>query len=179
MKIAITGHSRGIGRACFDLFSAEHECVGFSRSNGFNIDKNQELIIREASDCDVFINNAYSDFSQTEILKKLFYKWHDNNTKTIVNIISRSKYYKVGQTRSDEYCMQKRALYDVAESMMLSKDKKCRIINVNPGYVRTDMIPHISADVNVLKAEEIAECIKWTLTLPKHIEIGELSLWHV
>ena len=37
MKISITGHSKGIGKACFDLLSKEHNVVGFSRSNGFNI----------------------------------------------------------------------------------------------------------------------------------------------
>ena len=39
MKIAITGHSKGIGKACSDLLSAEHEVIGLSRSNGYNIDE--------------------------------------------------------------------------------------------------------------------------------------------
>ena len=66
MKIAITGHSRGIGKACFDLFSAEHECVGFSRSNGYDISKGIINIIDQSLECDVFINNAYFEFKQVE-----------------------------------------------------------------------------------------------------------------
>ena len=33
MKVAITGHKRGIGKACADLFTADgHQVVGFSRT---------------------------------------------------------------------------------------------------------------------------------------------------
>ena len=40
MKIAITGHTKGIGKACFDLFNTDNNCIGFSRSNGFDISVN-------------------------------------------------------------------------------------------------------------------------------------------
>ena len=34
MKIAITGHSRGIGKELFNIFNVDHQVEGFSRSNG-------------------------------------------------------------------------------------------------------------------------------------------------
>ena len=58
MKIAITGHSKGIGKACFDVLSKDHEVIGFSRSNGFNINQPRKIFIASIN-CDVFINNAY------------------------------------------------------------------------------------------------------------------------
>jgi nucleoside-diphosphate-sugar epimerase len=36
MKIAITGHTQGLGQAFFNHFQS-HTVIGFSRSNGYNI----------------------------------------------------------------------------------------------------------------------------------------------
>ena len=70
MKIAITGHTKGIGKACVDLF--DHECIGFSRSNGFDIDKSITSIVRASKDCDVFINNAFNYHSQIKMFQEMF-----------------------------------------------------------------------------------------------------------
>ena len=40
MKIAITGHTKGIGKALYDNLSQQHEVEGYSRSNGFDISNN-------------------------------------------------------------------------------------------------------------------------------------------
>ena len=38
MKIAITGHSAGIGQALYEIFQSNgHEVIGLSRRNGYNI----------------------------------------------------------------------------------------------------------------------------------------------
>ena len=58
MKIALTGHTKGIGLATKELLEADgHEVVGFSRTNGFNVMRPKN-IVKNALDCDVFINNA-------------------------------------------------------------------------------------------------------------------------
>ena len=72
------------------------------------------------------------------------------------------------------YGQTKIELYTKAKKMMFS-DKRCRIININPGYVRTDMVAHI--DVKMLTTEQLANMIKWCLDQPQGIEIGELSVW--
>ena len=55
MKIAITGHSRGLGRALAKCLSVNFEVIGFSRSNGYNI-ANIHEVIKDSLDCDIFIN---------------------------------------------------------------------------------------------------------------------------
>mgnify|MGYP003642692519 CR=1 FL=1 len=176
MKIAITGHSKGIGKALFEELSTEHEVEGFSRSNGFDIQQTN-MIVRAVKGSDVFVNNAFNGFNQTELLKEVFNIWRDDKSKTIVNIVSRSKYFRVGTTRSDEYCMQKRGLSDMAEVFQFLEKKKCRIININPGYVRTEMVSDLSEDIDMLTPEECAGLIAWAINQPQHIEVGELSLW--
>ena len=72
MKIAITGHSRGIGKELFDIFKEDNQVEGFSRSNGYDISTQHQLISRSIKDCDIFINNAWAGFSQIVITGKTF-----------------------------------------------------------------------------------------------------------
>ena len=49
-------------------------------------------------------------------------------------------------------------------------DKKCRIIDINPGLLESDLPS--------LQYSEIVDTIEYCINLPLHIEIGELSIWH-
>ena len=91
MKIAITGHTQGIGKGLYDCLSSTHEVKGFSRSNGYSIVSDQELILNESKDFDVFINNAQVKNYQVTLFNKLYTLWKNEN-KTIVNIGSFCKY---------------------------------------------------------------------------------------
>ena len=57
-KIALTGHTSGLGLAIHNHFSIE--CV-FSRSNNYDLldAKNIKSMVNAAQDCDIFINNAF------------------------------------------------------------------------------------------------------------------------
>lgn len=176
MKIAITGHSKGIGKALFNhCIYKGHTCIGYSRSNGFDINEQYNIIARESKQCDVFVNNAFDYGGQINMFKSMYNAWKDDSTKTIVNVGSRTKYYPVGGTRSPDYTREKRALNDEVNSAILYSNKKCRIININPGYVETDMTK--DRDVPKLSALKIAETILWCLDQPQTVEIGEISIW--
>jgi NAD(P)-dependent dehydrogenase (short-subunit alcohol dehydrogenase family) len=176
MKIALTGHTSGIGKALFDILSQEHEIVCFSRSNGYDIDTRAEDIVQESLDWDVdmFINNAYSELAQVNILNRLWEFWARDKSKTIVNISSLSKYPGISGNTSG-YSAHKAALSHQAFLLMFKGNRKCRMINVNPGYVESKMTEGVTA--NMLTAPECAEQIAHAINLPQHIEIGELSLW--
>ena len=176
MKIAITGHSRGIGKAIFDTLSEDTECHGFSRSNGYDIAEDQELIIKSVLRCDVFINNAYKGLEQVHLLNSVFQAWKDDESKTIINISSLSKYPGLSGNQSG-YSAHKAALSHQAFLLMFKTDRKCRMINVNPGYVKTDMTKQAHDTNNMLTPQECADAVIWALRQPQHVEIGELSLW--
>ena len=91
MKIGISGHTQGIGKAIYDLLSTDHDVIGFSRSNGYDITiKDQrEKLISEVENCDVFINNAYAIKAQTELLKTFCNKWQNDINKLIVHMGSK------------------------------------------------------------------------------------------
>jgi NADP-dependent 3-hydroxy acid dehydrogenase YdfG len=174
MKIAITGHTKGIGKAIADLYYTD-EVVGFSRSNGYDIAQPSDIdrIITESAECNIFVNNAYHDFAQCDLLERMFKLWKNDPTKTIVNIISRARY---GLGKAKFYGQTKMELYTKAKSIMFS-DKRCRIININPGYVKTDMVSHVSDTVKMMSPEQLASMIKWCLDQPQGVEVGELSVW--
>lgn len=68
MKIAITGHSSGIGKGLYDFYSKDYEVIGFSKDNGYDIE-NFSDILEQSINCNLFINNAYSYYKQSEIIK--------------------------------------------------------------------------------------------------------------
>ena len=178
MNIAITGHKNGIGKAIFNLLKKEgHFVVGYDIEEGFDIEdvSTQQEILDLSKDFDVFINNAYSGTKQSELFDELFNLWRTDDTKTIVNINSRSKYDGV---RTTLYGADKKHLDHIAQSNVFSdRHKRVRVININPGYVDTDMIPDRAKDYNKLTPMKVAETIKWCLDQPQEVEINELSIW--
>jgi hypothetical protein len=88
MKYAITGHTQGIGKCVFERLNPN--IIGFSKSTGYDITKlsDRTKIIKESIDCDVFINNATSEFGQTLLFLELFEAWRNTN-KTIINVGSK------------------------------------------------------------------------------------------
>lgn len=88
LKYAITGHTQGVGKGLFERLAPN--AIGFSKSTGYDITQKEDRqrIIREAYDCDVFINNATESFGQTYLLIELFNEWKNTNKK-IINVGSR------------------------------------------------------------------------------------------
>jgi hypothetical protein len=94
MKVAITGHTRGIGKRLYDRLNPN--ALGFSLSTGYDITKASDRykIIEESKDCDIFINNATAEFGQTLLFLELFDLWRNQN-KTIINVGSRIAEIKI------------------------------------------------------------------------------------
>ena len=85
-KIAITGHTAGIGQAFTKIYQDRgHEVVGLSRRNGYNI-RNIPRCVQAIEPCDIFINNAQVGFAQTELLFAVHEKWQGVPGKQIINI---------------------------------------------------------------------------------------------
>ena len=66
MKIAITGHTSGIGQALARQYEQRgHTIVGLSKRDGNDI-RNIPKIADQIESCDLFINNAQQGFYQTD-----------------------------------------------------------------------------------------------------------------
>lgn len=85
MKIAITGATQGLGLSMLQIWNQHgHHCENFSRTTGHDIN-DHDAMIKAVADFDLFINNAYDGFAQTEMLYGLFAAWQGQR-KYIINI---------------------------------------------------------------------------------------------
>jgi hypothetical protein len=88
LKIAITGHTSGVGLSLATSFTnRKHVIIGLSRSNGYDISFADKLV-PVISECDMFINCAQSEFHQTELLFKVWKLWEGDLNKRIINVSS-------------------------------------------------------------------------------------------
>jgi hypothetical protein len=160
MKYAITGHTQGIGQGLYNRLSPN--AIGFSRSTGYDINNKEDRrrIIRESRNCDVFINNAESNFSQTYMLIDLFKEWKDLN-KTIINVGSRIAEITLPSDKLEllEYQSQKLSLKTMVNQL---QGYPCNVTYKWFAYVGTDKIlkkyPHFT-EQDYLTVEQASEII--------------------
>ena len=200
MKIGITGHSKGIGKAIADLLTSQgHTVIGFSRSNGYNIRDTaiRKLVVEQSADCDVFINNAYSYGAQTELLKKLIPLWKGTD-KLIINIGSKVTLGfrtsdpasqeltpinptdpKITKEKADviksffeDYIVHK--LNQLVEIAKYSFHSSPRILTVNCGWVDTDMVKAFKTN-NMSQATDIASMLVDLIQYKDKVYIQELT----
>ena len=132
-KVAITGHTSGLGAALLERFSVSDAVVGLSRSNGFDIRKIQPILDR-VEDCDVFINNAYDRYSQVDLLYSVYAMWKGQDKK-IVNISSMAS---VGiRDEIKFYSIHKKALNE-AHYQVVAQFNTCKSYNIVSGYIDSD-----------------------------------------
>lgn len=139
-KIAITGHTSGIGLNLFEVFSANgHEVIGYSRRTGSDIEDPdvRKRIIDDNADCDIFINNAYSPSGQTKLLEELVAHW-DSQPKKIINVSSKLSFFELGKVSVlDDYIKQKSQQNEIIQQRFSTAYPQ--IMNVVIGLVDTPM----------------------------------------
>ncbi len=162
MRIAITGHRKGIGKAFAENLAARgHDIVGISRSDGENIRR----VAHTASliePCDLFINNAISQYAQTELLFEVWHRWHeDKEVHHIWNISTKvcerdTDKILPGLTmrESMQYRNTKMAL-ELAHVQLHAQPSNIKMQLIRPGAVRTWK----HSDANAPLPEEYVEGI--------------------
>jgi hypothetical protein len=133
-KIIITGHTQGLGRAIFDKFAEEscREIVGMSRSNGYDIDKDFDRIIEEATGCELFINNAYRNQQQTKLVNAL-----KDKVDMMIVMGSVSRFYP--ELIPTDYVKDKQELAET-----------CRLISIDP-----NSIPILHLDLSFIESTSV------------------------
>ena len=163
MKVVITGHTWGIGKALYDSFkSAEWEVVGLSRSNGYDIDADFDRVVEAATGADLFINNAYRDRQQTRLVHAL-----KNKVGKMIVMGSVSRHYP--ELIHTDYVHDKQELAEA-----------CRLISIDPNGIdilHLDLSfieqptpnddPTAFSSEYVIKFDEILNAVDFWMTNPK------------
>ena len=176
MKIAITGHTAGIGQALAHEYQQRgHEIVGLSKREGHNI-RNLPKISDQIEPCDMFVNNAQAGYAQTELLFEMARRWANTGKHIVVisTMMTQDPVSVFDKLDMDQYRVQKVALEEAVRQLRY-KHLGIKLTLVRPGNIATSpekTVPPF-ADVN-----------NWTKTLlsvfdlaDKHnLNIPELSL---
>ena len=151
MKIAITGHTAGIGRALAQEYTqAGHEIVGLSTREGNNI-RNIPKSCNQIEPCDIFNNNAQVGYAQTELLFEMVDRWQGTKKHIIVisTMMTQAPLSVLPGLAMDQYRIQKVTL---EESVKQIRNRKLGvgITIVRPGNIATsaDKTVPPAADVN-------------------------------
>lgn len=166
MKIAITGHTAGIGKALAEQYQKRgHEIVGLSKREGHNI-RNIPKIADHIEPCDMFINNAQAGFAQTELLFEMACRWKKTGKHIIVISTIMTEYPVSILPNMTEYWCQKTTL-ETALSQLKYQQLGIKFTLVRPGNIATspDKTVPPAADVN-----------NWAETLVKIFELTDPAL---
>lgn len=171
MKIAITGHTAGIGQALAHQYEKRgHTIVGLSKREGYDI-RDINRIADKIEPCNLFINNAQQAYAQTELLHEIHQRWQGQSGKEII-VISTMSTMSGPQPGLIDYYSQKIALehsvLELAKSSLWPK-----ITLIRPGEVKTG--PHsrsLACDVDQW-AETVVRLIE---TVPPELRLYEFSL---
>lgn len=176
MKIAITGHTAGIGQALSKQYqSLGHEIIGLSRREGHNI-RNIPKICDMIEPCDVFVNNAQAGYAQTELLFEMSRRWAGTKKHIMVisTMMTQDPVSVLPGLDMDQYRVQKVALEEAVRQVR-NRKIGVRLTIVRPGNIAT------GADKTVPPA---ADADNWAKTLvqmfdtvnAKNLCIAEISL---
>ena len=166
-KIAVIGHTKGIGKAIADLYKRKkYEIVGLSRTTGYDLETDQEKIMEKLKDCELIVVNAYAKFGQYHLLKRIYSEFHHHYKKVVV--ITSTSGTPQGKDEDNygadynEYCWHKEHLIKyVSELQEELFNKPLSVYDVCPDVVDTDMIKGMWEGLPKLTAEEIADTVHY------------------
>ena len=166
-KLAVIGHTKGIGKAIADLYKRKkYEIVGLSRTTGYDLETDQEKIIEKLVDCELIVVNAYAKFGQYHLLKRIYSEFHHHYKKVVV--ITSTSGTPQGKDEDNygadynEYCWHKEHLIKyVSELQEELFNKPLSVYDVCPDVVDTDMIKGMWEGLPKLTAEEIADTVRY------------------
>ena len=171
MKIAITGHTAGIGKALTDQYVNQgHEIVGLSKREGNNI-RNIPKICNQIEPCDVFVNNAQAGYAQTELLFEMAGRWARTGKHIIVisTQMTQDPTSVLPGLDMDQYRIQKVAL-EKAVQQIRHRRLGIKITLVRPGNIAT------SADKTVPPAADVDNWAKFLVHTLEAAETNNLAI---
>ena len=174
-KIAVIGHTKGIGKAIADLYKRKkYEIVGLSRTTGYDLETEQEKIMEKLKDCELIVVNAYAKFGQYHLLKRIYSEFHHHYKKVVV--ITSTSGTPQGKDEDNygadynEYCWHKEHLIKyVSELQEELFNKPLSVYDVCPDVVDTDMIKGMWEGLPKLTVEEIADTVRYCFESPFNI----------
>ena len=166
-KIAIIGHTRGIGKAIADLYRKKnYTVVGLSSSNGYDLQCSQIEIMEQLDECQLIVLNAYVGRGQMTLLKRIYGKFVFEDKK--VAVITSTSGTPMGEDEElldpeyAEYCKNKKILIEYIEQLQQELlNRPLSVYDICPDVVDTDMTKGLWEDLPKLRANEVADAVRY------------------
>ena len=166
-KIAIIGHTKGIGKAIADMYKKKkYQVIGMSSSNGYDLQFSQIEIMQQLDDCQLIVLNAYVGRGQMNLLKRIYGKFVFEDKK--VAVITSTSGTPIGADEDlsnaeyKDYCDNKKNLIEYIEELQQELiNKPLSVYDICPDVVDTDMTKGLWQDLPKLKAVEVAEAVRY------------------
>ena len=170
-KIAIIGHTRGIGKAIANLYiKKKYQVIGMSRSNGFDLVQDQEKILEKIEDCGLVVLNAHSLRGQLTLLKRIYGK-HSFDKMQVAVITSTSglddepdlnEFKLWDKFEYSQYCEIKKELIEyISELQEELLNKPLSVYDICPDVVDTDMTKGLWNNLPKLTSQEVADAVRY------------------
>jgi NADP-dependent 3-hydroxy acid dehydrogenase YdfG len=174
MKIAITGHTAGIGQALAEVYYG-NEIVGLSKRNGNNI-RNIPKICDQIEPCDMFINNAQAGYSQTELLFEMTKRWQGTKKHIIIisTMMTQEPTSSLPGLDMDAYRVQKIALEEAVKQIR-NQHLGIKLTTVRPGNIATSPDKTVSPSADVDNWARVLVAIL-RMAEDNNLDIPEISL---
>lgn len=126
MKIVITGHTRGLGKAFYEHFIKDptNTVIGLSRSQGTDVSSSLDKVLEISKNCDLFINNAYSGLAQNKLVKLL-------NGHVSMLVVSGSQGGYFSNLIPTDYGQHKKNLAELCHMISLDKNSTTKILHLD------------------------------------------------
>lgn len=170
-KIAITGHTQGLGKILFDLYREnQYNVYGASRSNGFDFNNvnNISRFLDDIKTYDILINNAPGQF-QSKIFQGIYKIWQGKQ-KVILNVGSKTTQYSV--SKAMEYGAEKSHLDFLTRSAQHFGSEYPYVLLIRPGFFEGRR--SLNKDVPKLDPKYVAEIIKFMIDNVQKFRILDL-----
>lgn len=164
MKIAITGHTAGFGKECYDYFLSQgHEVLGISRTTGFDIVTDKGKIVNAVAGYDVFINNANID--QLDLLHSLL-----NKVDKIIVIGTAMQFYKEYMTF--EYLEEKAKLWNACKLATVNPTVTTKILHIGISFLPKNLIGDGMLSDNCVTYPDIMKSLDFWIDNPTLMEMS-------
>ena len=170
-KIAIIGHTKGIGKAIADMYKKKkYQVIGMSSSNGYDLQFSQIEIMEQLDDCQLIVLNAYVGRGQMNLLKRIYGKFVFEDKKVAV-ITSTSglddepdlhQFKLWDKFEYSQYCEIKKELIEyISELQEELLNKPLSVYDICPDVVDTDMTKGLWDNLPKLTAQEVADAVRY------------------
>ena len=137
-----------------------------SSSNGYDLQCSQVEIMEQLDDCQLIVLNAYVGRGQMTLLKRIYGKFVFEDKK--VAVITSTSGTPMGEDEElldpeyAEYCKNKKILIEYIEQLQQELlNKPLSVYDICPDVVDTDMTKGLWEDLPKLRANEVADAVRY------------------